>query len=499
MPAALRVFARLGQFLKEGGGSLEEIGLLIRSDAALTAHLLRVSNSVTYAGRRRVGSVEAAVSRVGLQELYRVVGYMAGTQMADQVLAYYNITAARLRENMVRTAFVSEQLAEECGMDGRMAYTAGLLRSIGLFVCDRLAAEYGTVTAYRAGHDPDYLTWEGRLFGIGNCDVAALVLEEWKFPEEIVAAVRHHYRPDIEDDSQRLACLLNLACGLVAKHGHGLAGEKGHWVISQDKIDALGLSEKRFQVAEAKSAESFAGFQRRMQGDEEGAAGAPKPGPGKPAEAEVLPENCDLGPPPGVLAVNDEPKVHTTHQEVTPPPDFTTFMRNYQNMVYSTAVRLTGNETQAEDIAQEVFIKAHEHFDNLRSSPTAGGWLKTVATNLSINHIQRYKKRWSFFSDLVRRDDEGGEKEVEFAAPETFFSGVDSSERREWIERALEKLPEHQRVPLVLFHFEDMPYDEIAKKLRVSLSKVKTDILRGREALAKVLAHSGATHENFQL
>src|SRR5262249_31838138 len=111
---------------------------------------------------------------------------------------------------------------------------------------------------------------------------------------------------------------------------------------------------------------------------------------------------------------------------------------------------------------------------------------------------QRYKKRWSFFSDLVHKDDEGGEKEVEFAAPDTFFSGVDSTERREWVERALEKLPPHQRVPLVLYHFEDMPYDEIAKKTGVTLSKVKTDILRGREALAKVLMRSGTTREQFE-
>lgn len=199
-----------------------------------------------------------------------------------------------------------------------------------------------------------------------------------------------------------------------------------------------------------------------------------------------------------VFTVNDGTPVQTNSDGMTVPTDFTTFMRNYQDMVYSTAARLTGNETQAEDIAQEVFIKAHEHWDSLCGSPTAGGWLKTVATNMSINHIQRYKKRWSFFSDLVHRDDEGEEKQVEFAAPDTFFSGVDSSERREWIERALEKLPPHQRVPLVLFHFEDMPYDEIAKKLGVSLSKVKTDILRAREALAKILVRSGASHETFQ-
>jgi RNA polymerase sigma-70 factor (ECF subfamily) len=180
------------------------------------------------------------------------------------------------------------------------------------------------------------------------------------------------------------------------------------------------------------------------------------------------------------------------------PTDFTTFMRNYQDMVFSTAIRLVGNEAQAEDISQEVFLKAYEHFDNLQTSPSAGGWLKTVTTNLSLNHLTRYRNRWKFFSEFKRQDDSGDEdREVEFAAPDEFFGGIDSEERREWLQQALEKLPEHQRVPLVLFHFEDMPYDEIAKKLRVSLSKVKTDILRARAALAQVLMRSGATHEKF--
>ncbi len=189
--------------------------------------------------------------------------------------------------------------------------------------------------------------------------------------------------------------------------------------------------------------------------------------------------------------------MQTNTQGMTVPTDFTTFMRNYQDMVYSTAVRLVNNDAQAEDISQEVFIKAHEHWDSLSGSPTAGGWLKTVATNLSINHIQRYKKRWSFFSDLVHRGDEGEEKEVEFASPDTFFDAMDATERRARLESALEKLPDHQRIPLVLYHFEDLPYEDIARKTGVSLSKVKTDILRGREALAKVLVRSGSTHEKF--
>jgi len=201
-----------------------------------------------------------------------------------------------------------------------------------------------------------------------------------------------------------------------------------------------------------------------------------------------------------VLGMNDDIPVQTPPTGLISPIDFTTFMRNYQDMVFSTAIRLVGNEAQAEDISQEVFLKAYEHFDSLQASPTAGGWLKTVATNLSLNHLSRYRNRWRFFSEF-RRDDAGDrdadQPEVEFAAPDTFFSGVDADERRAWVEEALEKLPEHQRVPLVLYHFEDLPYDEIAKRLHVSLAKVKTDILRARAALAQILARSGATHEKF--
>lgn len=176
------------------------------------------------------------------------------------------------------------------------------------------------------------------------------------------------------------------------------------------------------------------------------------------------------------------------------PADFTTFMRNYQDMVYTTAVRLLNNESQAEDIAQETFLRAYQRWDQLAGSPTAGGWLKTVATNLSLNHLSRYRKRWSFFSELLRRDDdEGDEAPVEFAAPETFFDRMDAADRREWVEQALAKLPEHQRVPLVLFHYEELPYDEIARRLGVSLSKVKTDILRGRAALARSLGRAAET------
>jgi RNA polymerase sigma-70 factor (ECF subfamily) len=171
-------------------------------------------------------------------------------------------------------------------------------------------------------------------------------------------------------------------------------------------------------------------------------------------------------------------------------------MRNYQDMVFSTAARLTGNDAQAEDIAQEVFLRAYENFDRLQGSPTAGGWLKTVATRLTLNHLSRYRRRWRFFSELSRGTAEDDDAEVDFAAPEptpeSLIASIDADRRQVLLEQALRSLPERYRVPLVLYHFEEMPYQEIAEQLRVSLPKVKTDIQRGRRALAKALTRAGA-------
>ena len=166
---------------------------------------------------------------------------------------------------------------------------------------------------------------------------------------------------------------------------------------------------------------------------------------------------------------------------------FEAFVRAYQDMVFATAVRLLGNPAEAEDVAQSVFLKAFEQFDAIGSSPAAAGWLRTVARNICLNHLSRYRSRWRFFSELGSSG-EGADSPYEVAAPGSPPGHeLEQADERGRLEQALHRLPPHQRVPLVLFHFEDVSYDEIARTLGVSLAKVKTDIHRGREALRKQL------------
>ncbi len=172
---------------------------------------------------------------------------------------------------------------------------------------------------------------------------------------------------------------------------------------------------------------------------------------------------------------------------MTDAQQFEAFLHNYQNMVFSTAMRLLANQTDAEDITQEVFLRAYERFDQLRDSPTVGGWLKTVATNLSLNHLSRYRSRWSFFSEIFHGPEEDDEQPAEFPSPVDTEEMLAASDRRELVEQALQSLPAAQRVPLVLYHLEGLRYEEIAEKVGVSLGKVKTDIFRGRATLRRKL------------
>jgi len=164
---------------------------------------------------------------------------------------------------------------------------------------------------------------------------------------------------------------------------------------------------------------------------------------------------------------------------------FEAFVRRYQDLVYGTAVRLLGNPVDAEDVAQTVFLRAFQRFAQVGTSPAAPGWLKTVTRNECLNHLSRYRNRWQLFGD----------------APETALASADSpatqleiDDRRRELAAALARLPDHQRVPLVLFHFDEMGYQEIAATLGVSLAKVKTDIFRAREALRRYLSEADAAH-----
>ncbi|MBI5693221.1 MAG: HDOD domain-containing protein [Verrucomicrobia bacterium] len=238
---ALATFSRLRALLLEPETTLDEITKLIRLDPALTFHVVRLSNSVLFGVREPTQNLDLAVGRVGLGELVRLVALAAAKNVCQRDLPTYRLAASRLWENAVATAAAAELLAERAERDPGLAYSAGLLRTIGRVILD--GASTGHVYPGEAEW-PVVAEWERRTFGISSAEVTVELLSYWRFPSEITEAIEGHFEPLANADGSNVAgCVLNLACGVVARFGLDLPGEMGDWECSPAKLTLADVSE----------------------------------------------------------------------------------------------------------------------------------------------------------------------------------------------------------------------------------------------------------------
>lgn len=238
-PAAA-TFGRLRSLLLDPNTDLEEVLQVIRLDPALTFHVVRMSNSVLFGLRERTDSLDIAVARIGLSEIFRVVGLAAVQQVAQSDLRRYRFKANRIWENAVATAAAAEVLADRAGRDAGLAYTAGLMRTIGCVILDALP---GAEVYPGEAEWPWIADWEHNVFGMTSTEATAMLLDYWRFPADVVESVQGHVDPLANDQSNIGACVLNLACGVSARFGLDLPGESGNWICTPAKLTLAGVSE----------------------------------------------------------------------------------------------------------------------------------------------------------------------------------------------------------------------------------------------------------------
>lgn len=258
LPAAPQILARLGQLRLEPNADMDDVTALLRCDAALTARILRIANSPTYSTGTPYGSLGQALARVGFGEIYKIAGFATIAQMADQNLRFYGITGPQLRENSLLTALIMERLANAAGIDSHEAYSAGLLRSTGKIALESIMRDSPRKGVYAPETCGRLESWEASLAGLSNCDAAAFILTEWRFPQGIIAAIGHHYSPDGATAEHALTSLLNLAAGAADRSGFGLPCELACWELSPARWDAAGVNEAQLEDAVRGALEQFA-------------------------------------------------------------------------------------------------------------------------------------------------------------------------------------------------------------------------------------------------
>jgi RNA polymerase sigma-70 factor (ECF subfamily) len=163
---------------------------------------------------------------------------------------------------------------------------------------------------------------------------------------------------------------------------------------------------------------------------------------------------------------------------------FAELVEKYKQPVMNLVFRILRDATEAEDLAQNVFIQVHKSAARYRASARFTTWLFTIARNLCLNEIRRRSRHPADSLDATHPDAED-QPLRQFEDARTFLP-TDSllhHELEEKIEQALADLPEAQRTAIALCRQDELSYEEIAEILGCSLSATKSLIHRGRETL----------------
>ncbi|HEU4964260.1 MAG TPA: sigma-70 family RNA polymerase sigma factor [Bacilli bacterium] len=163
-------------------------------------------------------------------------------------------------------------------------------------------------------------------------------------------------------------------------------------------------------------------------------------------------------------------------------------VERYQSLLFSIALRMVRDRTEAEDLAQDIFLKAYRTLDQFREESSFKTWICRIATNHCIDWKRKHGKRQESTTQVeaAERLPDGAE------TPEQAYL---RRERQQEVWRVLEEMPEKYRTILLLFHFQGKSYKEIAEELDISARTVETRLYRAKNLLRTAMK-GGEDHES---
>lgn len=212
LPSAPRVLPRLKQLLCDGNTAMDEVVEMVRLDPGIAARVLQFGNSAHFSQGLRCYTVEEAVNRVGYDQIYELVATAVAAQVLVRPLATYNVEADALWESSIACALAAESVAAQLGIDRNVAYTIGLLHSIGMVAIDDWASRRRPDLRFTSKGLPlETCEAERAVLGFHNAEAGAGLLRAWEFPQVMFEPVRWQYLPNGTAAHFQFAGLLHTA------------------------------------------------------------------------------------------------------------------------------------------------------------------------------------------------------------------------------------------------------------------------------------------------
>ncbi|MBV5314698.1 MAG: RNA polymerase sigma factor [Prolixibacteraceae bacterium] len=167
---------------------------------------------------------------------------------------------------------------------------------------------------------------------------------------------------------------------------------------------------------------------------------------------------------------------------------FQILVETYQRMVVNTCLGIVHSKDDAEDLAQDVFMEIFRTAENFRGDAKLSTWLYRIATNRSLNHI-RNNKRKRFFQSIEETFTGGRNRPSEISEnrADQPDQNITDQQRSDLLHRAIDRLPEKQRIAFTLNKYEELPYQQIAEIMEISLASVESLIHRAKKNLQEQL------------
>ncbi|MBW2438752.1 MAG: HDOD domain-containing protein [Deltaproteobacteria bacterium] len=220
----------------------------IRKDQVISARTLQLCNSVVFASRKKIESLDHALVMLGQQLLLKFVISASLNNFFNQSGMGYSLCKGGIYHHAVGTAVIAEKLAGLTGkVEPSLAYTAGLLHDIGKVVLDQYI-DSGFPLFYRQLNEEgkNFSEVEKQVLGTDHTEVGASLALNWSFPESLVETIRHHHNPEDAQQHDELVHIVYLADLLMSRFHSGLELERLNTAALATRLEIIGLSITKF-------------------------------------------------------------------------------------------------------------------------------------------------------------------------------------------------------------------------------------------------------------
>lgn len=245
LPAAPWLLPKLMALLGDAEAAAEQVETVIRTDAGLASGTLRLANSAYFAQSAPCDTLAEAIVRLGFGEIYRLASTNIAGGWLQNPVEGYGWEPGDLYRHSLTVAVAADLLARETETVGpEIAYTGGLLHDVGkLALAHACAAAFEDVRRKQEESGKPWRAVEHEVLGFDHTDVAGALLTTWRFPENLLEAVRYYPRPALAHEAHRpLVVHIHAAKHLALCLGTGVGEDGFHSELDEAALREQGIT-----------------------------------------------------------------------------------------------------------------------------------------------------------------------------------------------------------------------------------------------------------------